>query len=295
MPENSKEAEKGPIKSEFSALSWKTLFWEVFLFLTAIFLGIAAAFKISGSFEAERTGLPEISFWQFVFYFLFATLFILSVSYFLKLKKRKGAVFKALFVLAVFFGGLLFLEVWLPQPLPLVLITALIFWWWRSPLVLNQNILMVLGMAGVGAVLGLSFQPLMVIFLLLAFSIYDFIAVYKTKHMVKMAREMSGAGAIMGLISPAKASGFKAKLKQTSLNGRFLILGGGDVVFPLILCASLVPYGVFQSLIVAFFSALGLIFGFCILACQKTRQPIPALPPIALFSTIGYLITFLLN
>ena len=70
-----------------------------------------------------------------------------------------------------------------------------------------------------------------------------------------------------------------------------MILGGGDIVFPLILCVSLTPQGVLKPLIVAFFAALGLGLSFYLFTSQKTRKPIPALPPIALFSIIGFLIT----
>jgi presenilin-like A22 family membrane protease len=79
--------------------------------------------------------------------------------------------------------------------------------------------------------------------------------------------------------------------------GKFLILGAGDIVFPLILTVSLIPQGISDSLIVASFSLLGLLVGFLIFISQPPtgpgggRQPMPALPPIALFSIIGYLIT----
>jgi presenilin-like A22 family membrane protease len=55
----------------------------------------------------------------------------------------------------------------------------------------------------------------------------------------------------------------------------------------------LVLEGILSSLIVAFFSLIGLFVGFYILTKQKIRQPIPALPPIALFSIIGFLITLI--
>jgi len=70
-----------------------------------------------------------------------------------------------------------------------------------------------------------------------------------------------------------------------------LVLGGGDIIFPLILCSSLIPQGIANSLIVGLFALVGLFVSFLFFIGQKTRKPIPALPPIALFSIIGYLIT----
>ena len=48
---------------------------------------------------------------------------------------------------------------------------------------------------------------------------------------------------------------------------------------------------IFASLIVAFFALTGLFFSFLIFINQRIRAPIPALPPIALFSVLGYLLT----
>lgn len=109
-----------------------------------------------------------------------------------------------------------------------------------------------------------------------------------------MAKEMIEAGVILALIVPQKISDFKADLKEVRPGGRFLILGGGDMVFPLILTVSLIPEGILNSSLVAFFALLGLFLSFWIFTSQKVRQPIPALPPIALFSIIGFLVTRLI-
>ena len=273
---------------------WKVFIIEAFLFCLTIGLGITAAFKINEILEIKEITPPEISFWQFIFYFLLATLFILLILRFVKFKKEKGLLFKVLFVLSTSLGGLLFIEAWISEPAPLIIILLLIFWWWRFPKVLNQDILMILGIAGLGSTLGLSLNPEIVAGLLVIFSIYDFIAVYKTKHMVKMAKEMIESKAIIALFIPPNISGFKEGLEKIKPGGKFLILGGGDIAFPLFFCASLVPFGILNSLIVAIFSLIGLFFSFYIFTIQKIRQPIPALPPIALFSIIGFLITRLI-
>jgi len=273
---------------------WRIFAIEAFLFCLTLGLGIAAAFKINEFFKIKKITPPEISLWQFILYFLLATLFLLLILRFLKFQKGKGVFLKILFLLSTFLGGLLFLEVWLPEPGPLILIALFNFWWWKSPSVLSQDILMILGMAGVGSVLGLSLNPEIVAGLLVIFSIYDFIAVYKTKHMVKMAKEMIESKAILALVIPSNIFSFQESLGKIKPGGEFLILGGGDIVFPLLFCASLITTGILNSLIVALFSLIGLFIGFYIFAQQKVRQPIPALPPIAFFSIIGFLITKLI-
>lgn len=106
-----------------------------------------------------------------------------------------------------------------------------------------------------------------------------------------MAKEMIEQKAILALVAPSNVSGFQASLGEIKPGGKFLILGGGDIALPLLLCSSLIPVGILNSIIVAFFSLIGLFVGFYIFARRKARAPIPALPPIALFSIIGYLIT----
>jgi hypothetical protein len=134
-------------------------------------------------------------------------------------------------------------------------------------------------------------KPEIVIALLAVFSVYDIVAVYKTKHMVEMAKEMIDSRAILGLIIPRNLSGFGEGLIRLKPGGKFLILGGGDIVFPLFLCCSLIPsYGIAKSFLAAAFSILGLLASFFLFAFQKKRSPIPALPPIAFFSIVGYLV-----
>jgi len=272
---------------------WKIFFWEAFLFSLTLGLGIVAASRINEILKIQKIGIHQIPFWKFVISFLFATLFILLLIRFSKFEPGRLIIFKFLFTLTVLLGGLLFLEAWFSEPIPFFILFLLIFWWLKKPSVLNQDILMILGMAGVGSTLGLALQPIIVVALLIIFSIYDFIAVYKTKHMVKMAKEMIESRAILALIIPKNILGFRESLEKIEPGGKFLILGGGDVIFPLLFSASLVPVSILNSLIVAIFSLVGLFIGFYIFTRQKIRQPIPALPPIAFFSIFGFLITLI--
>ena len=216
------------------------------------------------------------------------------IPYFVRFKKEKKTFFRAVFVLATFFGGTSFFSCWMSDPPALILMAGIVFWWLKWPTILNQDLCLILGMAGIGSILGLSLDPLMVALLLVFFSIYDFIAVYKTKHMIRMAKEMIESRAILALIVPPNISDFRESLEKIEPGGKFLILGGGDVVFPLLFAASLTSQGILSSLIVATFSLVGLFAGFYFFISQKVRQPIPALPPIALFSIIGFLITRIL-
>ena len=299
MPADNEKQEQKEVTPAPIQNPWRIFAIEAFLFCLTLGLGIATAFKINNpplNFSGgQKVILPQISFWKFIFYFLSATLLIFLISYFLKFKKGKGVFFKGIFILATFWGGALLLSVWMSDLLALILIGILIFWWLKRPSILIQDLCLILGIAGVGSILGLSLAPQIVVLLLVIFSIYDFIAVYKTKHMVKMAKEMIESKAILALVVPQNILGLRESLEEIKPGGKFLILGGGDIVFPLLLCVSLIPFGILNSLIVAIFALMGLLVGFLFFFLQKVRQPIPALPPIAFFSIFGFLITKLIR
>lgn len=270
---------------------WRVFSFEIIFFALSLGLGILAGLRLTEIFKIQKLSPPTISLWQFLFYFLVATLLLLFTIYFLKFKRGKGIFFKGIFFLTIGFGNLFFFGLWLPDFLTFIIIAVLLILLIKQPSLMLHNFALIFAIAGVGAGLGTSFKPEMVVLLLLVFSIYDFVAVYKTKHMVRMAKEMLAHRAILGLIVPQKMADLKAPLKEVEPGGRFLILGAGDIVFPLILTVSLIPQGIFSVLIVALFSLIGLLASFLIFLSKKVRTPMPALPPIALFSIIGYLLT----
>jgi len=275
----------------------RVLLWEAFLFILTLFLGAISSLKMSEFLKIKKTekiSLEPISFLKFTVPILLAVLIVFLIIRFVKFRPGKEILFRTVFILAMGFGGLLFFEIWFGEPLALILTGLLIIFWLRQQSILLHNLLLIIGIIGVGSFLGLGFEPLAVVVLLIIFSIYDIIAVYKTKHMIKMAKEFIEAKAIPGLILPQKFSEVSVPLKDVKMGGKFLILGSGDIIFPLLLVSSLVPSGILNSFIVAIFATIGLLVSIWIFVSQKTRKPIPALPPIALFSIIGFLITRLI-
>jgi len=288
-----------PILKKKNFFPWKIFLWEALLFSLTLGLGIIVAFRLNRFQGIQETSLPSISLGEVIFYFVLGTFFVGGLISFKKFKKKGRILLKAFFVLSVFFGGLISItfllpEFWMSDIFALVLIGILIFIWLKKPSVFLHDLLIVFSISGIAGALGVNFDPWMVVTLLVIFSIYDFIAVYKTKHMVKMARELTKMGIISALIIPQQFSDFKRPLKEVRPGGKFLILGGGDIAFPLFLCASLVSQGIWGSLIVAFFALIGLFVSFLIFVTQKKRKPIPALPPIAFCSIIGFLITLII-
>ncbi len=267
-------------------MSLKILSLEIFFFFSTLFLGILIASDIVLD-ESLLNGKEEYVFSPvyFVIYFLLATLMVFLISSLKKAKRGKEIFFRVAFLLSVIVGGYITLS-YLFSDLVGLFILIPVFLWRKKPYILLHNILIVLGISGIGATIGVLFEPFHIVLLLLFFSIYDFIAVYKTKHMVKMAKEMIRTKAIMGFIIP---SSFSLLLDDFSKKekGEFAVLGGGDIAFPLFLCASVSTFSLWGAFFIALFSSLGVILSFYIFL--KKRKPIPALPPISFFTVLGYL------
>ena len=294
---------------------WRVFIVEAFLFSLILGLGIFTGLRLSGVLVIEgvfprieispispfspNIKIPlsgsSLSLIQFLFYFLFALLFVFFIFFVLKSKRIKKIILKILFVLTTGLGGILSLGAWHMGPIILFVIGFLIFLWLQTKSILVHNLLLILGIVGMGSAVGLRIEPWTGVFILMIFSVYDYIAVYKTKHMIKMAKEMIESKAILALVVPPDLLGFQESLEEIRPGGKFLILGGGDIVFPLLFSASLIPTGITNSIIVAIFALIGLFAGFYFFVKQKVRQPIPALPPIAFFLIIGFLITRLIQ
>lgn len=274
---------------------WRFFLWEAALFALTLLLGILAGVRFKQLLNIRGLALTSISIWQFFLSFAAGTLVLLAFVYFFRFKRAKKAFFKIILWGTLVLGNLFFWSLWIPNDwLILLLIAILIFLLVKKPIVAVHNAALILAMAGVGAGLGVQLDPLLVCFMMLIFALYDFVAVYITKHMIRLAQEMVNQQAIVGLVIPRTTQEFKKPISAIKEEGRFMILGGGDVMFPLLLCVACLRIGWPSTVLVSFFSLLGLLVVFLIFIAQKTRRPLPALPPIALLAVSGYFLSQLL-
>lgn len=262
------------------------------MFTMTLAVGIFSAYRyfISPVFEP----LQEVKFnWIDVFFVAVALLFIFLIS---RYKKFGRISFRMFLVLVVFSGTQIVAASFLLPPFELLatLFVVLVFIFVRN--VLSHNMGVVLGIAGVGSVLGLAISPKTAVLVMIVLSFYDIIAVYVTKHMVRMAKDMMDAGAIFGFIIPSETKGFflNRREAQTQIGDRFMILGSGDVGLPVVLASSVVQHTLIGAIIVAMFSLIGLFVTHLVFVNQKEKKPMAALPPITIMSVIGYLIALLL-
>ena len=280
------------------------IFWkEVILFIVIQGLGLIVGLRVFRILGEQEIIPQPFSFLTFLAYFLFFTILILITLRFSK-KERRGAFLKLLFILAILLGIDTTFGVFIGEPGAIILAGLLIILRFTRPTVLFHNLVVMLGMAGVGAWLGAGIVPRDAVIILFVLSLYDIVAVYKTKHMIKMARAMIKKRVILGLIIPENILGFKASMREVEKDkipedrkekiepAKFMILGGGDLILPMILIVSVAREVFLGGVVVLCFSVLGLIAMHLIFIKLKSR-PMPALPPLALFCLIGYLITLL--
>ena len=232
----------------------------------------------------------EISVFQFLFSFLIATLLMLL---FLK-------IFKGKFMFEIFFSGAVIFGAQGPLGIIFVKFTAFLIaiaiaiLRFIYPRILTQNLAIIIAIAGIAASLGMSVKPLMALIILILLSVYDIIAVYKTRHMVKLFKGMAKRGAVLALVVPKSFSLWfnKFEIIKPENKNEFIFLGTGDLALPVFFAISALSSGIEFSLFIIFGAVIGFAVNHLIFMNQKERKPIPALPVITFFSILGYLFSF---
>jgi len=237
-----------------------------------------------GGVKLERPEVePQFSIWYIIGAVIIGTLLILLI---IKLGRvllwKLWFYFAVVLCLAVAFGA------FIPALYALLLALFLgIFKVFRPNLYIH-NLTELFVYSGLAVI----FVPILNVFyafiLLLALSLYDMYAVWKSKHMIKMAKFQTESGIFAGLLLPYAAPAFRGVKKKV----RTAVLGGGDIGFPLIFAGTvLVASGFVNAIIVSVSATLALMV--LLLLSQKDRF-YPAMPFLTVGCALGYLATFLL-
>jgi presenilin-like A22 family membrane protease len=228
-------------------------------------------------------------------------------------KYRQVDLWKIWFFLAVFISVGISVGVFLQSSsLVLIWIVALVLTIWKIfyPNIFIQNITELLMYSGIAILLSPIFNVLWMFVLLVIISIYDIYAVWKSKHMVKMAEFTSEANLFPGLTLSYKVENGKTKLytrkmsakiagqeNVASSEGKTGVLGGGDVVFPLLFSGTVMfdlilsgmsrisAFWYVQIITLTTAVALFLLFYF-----SKKGKFYPAMPVVTAGCVVGYLI-----
>jgi len=192
-------------------------------------------------YELERPEFEaKTSFIPILFIILLATGLVLLIAKFQALLLWKAWFFlSVLFCLIIGFGA--FFQEWIALGVALVLTIIKVSR--KSLLLHNFTELFIYG--GLAAIFVPILNLLSISILLILISVYDFIAVHKTKHMIVLAKFQTKAKLFAGLLIPY------AKNKTA-------VLGGGDIAFPLMFTAVLMSTFGLQALITTITATLGL-------------------------------------
>ncbi|MDO8554279.1 MAG: presenilin family intramembrane aspartyl protease [Candidatus Micrarchaeota archaeon] len=150
-----------------------------------------------------------------------------------------------------------------------------------------KNAAAVLATAGVGAIFGISFGLVPAVLFLVLLSLYDFVAVFTTKHMVEMA-EFIIKKDLAFTITAQTAEGTPRFVEGKRHR---IDLGTGDIIAPIMLEVSVLPFG-FNAVIMVFLGATVSLLVFLHLFLNK-KLVLPALPPLVLGMLLFFLIGLL--
>jgi len=242
---------------------------------------------------------PSVSSGFGIAYFLGAVAVMALVLFLIPLDKLK-LVFKFLFALMFAWGVFIMAFLTLPDAAayPLAVIAGLGWLLWGR--VWLHNIVLLVALASAGSVFGSLFSPWAFLIVMLVIAVYDFLAV-RFGFMVWMVDRLSETVTLPAFIYPRKIGDWLLGLKTVRVNElvakpseerEYSLLGGGDIGFPLMIASSVYfVSGLNPAILVGGFALMGLMSAFLIQRLLLKGRPMPALPPIAFFSLIGFLIT----
>ncbi len=249
----------------------------VLLFLTAQYIGLFVTknyLKKELPYNIERPKLePSTSYIPIFSFILLATILALIL-----IKFNAILLWQIWFLISVIFTLSISLSSFINQTLAFLIAIVLAFYKvFRNNIIIhNFTELFIYG------ALAALFVPLVSLFsailLLILISIYDYIAVWRTKHMIKLAKFQSKVKTFAGLFIPYG--------KETA------VLGGGDIGFPLLFSGVVLNKLGNIAFIVPLFTSLSL---FVLFYLAKKKKFYPAMPFISTGCFIGLAFIYLLK
>lgn len=257
--------------------SWTITLIVLFIFLFAQLIGLGILYNYIDplkSLESGKTEFKELPLGerppmdeQTSFVPIVIAILIGTGILFLLMKYHLTIVWKVWFLLAVVISLTVAWSVFLGKGFAFLLALILGIWKVFRPNVWVHNLTELFVYGGLAAI----FVPLLnlwsAIILLVLISAYDAYAVWKSKHMITLAKSQAKAKIFAGLLIPYKINKSSKlpkfptvkKTKVQLAKVKIAVLGGGDIGFPLIFAGVLLKeMGLWQSLIIPFGALLGL-------------------------------------
>jgi len=263
---------------------------ELVLFGLIPVLALLASARYYAAAPVEKMSVGFSIPW-FLISIAIATALILILIKFIKFKLP----FQILMSLTIFIGSIVLFDAFMPSIYALITAATLVGLYWSAHNIMVHNLAIIISIAGVAAYLGLILPAIAILLFLGVVSVYDIIAVFKTKHMVHMFKSMVDRGAVLALIIPEKIRHVHKRIGTVDHHKskhEVVFLGTGDAAFPSMLAVSALPLGLYPAIGVVIGALLGVVVVHFLL--MKLQKPLPALPPIAALSAAGLLVGMLI-
>ena len=249
---------------------------------------------------------------EFITYLVIAIL-LATILFLFLIKIKTYFLWKLWFFFAVFLCLTIAFASFIPKVIATLIGFLFALWKVVKPNIIVHNLTELFIYGGLAAIL----VPIEIVneytilVLLLLISIYDAYSVWKSKHMIKMARFQVKSKVFAGLLVPYK-KGEKTKktkiAKKVSQKGKLkfkgiktAILGGGDIAFPLLFAGAVMKSQILtnsfaiafsKTLIIPLFTSIALLLLFI-----KGREDrfYPALPFLSAGCLVGYIVLLLIN
>ncbi|CAC11210.1 conserved hypothetical membrane protein [Thermoplasma acidophilum] len=266
--------------------------------LLAILLAVAI-YNSEPSSYAHRSPTYGIGY---VFVYIIAAFLFSFVIIYLG-RKKKLRIFKVIYSIVVayviFYVFLILLSIFLYNVYAIFtvsIVVAIVFFY----MILFRNEWYVTDLAGfflsvgISSIWGITFGVWAAVAFLIAFEIYDYIAVYKTRHMISLARYAVDSDLPMLFVLPEN-SGFTMRglSFDNRGDGNVLMIGFGDIALPSIMVVSSAIYGISHILFFTVLPLAGGLIGMAVLYFWNRDRPAPGLPYINTGTIAGFLIAFL--
>ena len=154
--------------------------------------------------------------------------------------------------------------------------------------------------AGFAAIWGLTLDVWFTVALLVIFAMYDYISVYKTKHMIKLAGLATSGSMNMLFVIPGSRdfdpnSKFEPDTEgKDQAAGTGILLGFGDVALPNVMIISSTIYGNYSLFPYFILPLIGAVAGMLALFIL-TKKPAPGLPMLNAGVILGFLAALIIH
>ncbi|MEK6936653.1 MAG: presenilin family intramembrane aspartyl protease [Nanoarchaeota archaeon] len=262
--------------------NFKIIFVLTLLFLLAQYIGLFISYNYFDNPLPYNIQKPEFEE-ETSFVGIFTSILIVTFLAIMLVKIKAEKLWRIWFFLSVWFALLISFSVFIKQEIAIILALVITYFKVLKPNVIIHNAAELFIYGGLAAIFSSSLSIFSVSILLILISIYDMIAVWKTKHMIKLAKFQTKLKLFAGLLVPYK---HKKEIKTA-------ILGGGDIGFPLLFSSAVLKDPAFglEALVIPITTSILLVSLFML---GKKNHFYPAMPFLSIGCFLGYLIILLL-